>query len=113
MKMTDYTFHCPFLSQIVYLTRERIEHIRGGHPEFNAMEEPTMIETIRITIKEPSIIVPSRKDPDGLVFAKWQPHIYGGKYVVVTVITSLERNWIITAFISRYKPKGIVLWMQD
>jgi hypothetical protein len=111
--MTDYTLDCPFLGEIVYLTRERIEHIRGGHPEFNAMEEQVMIEIIRRTIEKPSIIVQSRKDPDGLVFAKWEPRIYGGKYVVVTVITSHERNWIITAFISRYKPKGIVLWMQD
>jgi hypothetical protein len=111
--MTDYIFDSPFLGKIVYLTRERIEHIRGGHPEFNAMDEPVMIETIRATIEKPSIIVPSRKDPDGLVFAKWEPNIYGGKYVVVTVIASLERNWIITAFISRYKPKGVVLWMQD
>jgi len=77
------------------------------------MEAEVMIETIRMTIEKPSNILKSRKDADGLVFAKWEPHIYGGKFVVVAVIASPERNWIITAFISRYQPMGIILWRQD
>jgi hypothetical protein len=101
------------LNEVVHLTSERIDHIRGGHPEFRAMEVEVMIEAIRITIEEPSIIVKSRKDPDGVVFAKWEPRIYGGKYVVVAVITSPEQNWIITAFIARAIPKGLILWTRD
>jgi hypothetical protein len=106
-------FHCPFLNETVHLTSERIHHIRSAHPEWQAMEEGLMLEAIRITIEEPSIVVRSRKDPDGVVFAKWEPDIYGGKYVVVAVITSAERNWIITAFIARKLPKGILLWTRD
>jgi hypothetical protein len=66
-----------------------------------------------MTLENPFIVVRSRKDADGIIFGRWEPALYGGKYVVVTVITSRERNWIITAFISRYQPKGIVLWTQD
>jgi hypothetical protein len=111
--MADALFPCPFLGETVHLTAERIEHIRSGHPEFRAMDMNATIETIRITLENPSIVVRSRKDTDGIIFGRWENTLYGGKYVVVTVITSRERNWIITAFISRYQPTGVVLWTLD
>jgi hypothetical protein len=104
--MADALFPCPFLGETVHLTGERIDHIRSGHPEFRTMDIDLMIETIRITLEQPSTIVRSRKDADAIIFGRWEAALYGGKYVVVTVITSRERNWVITAFISRYQPKG-------
>ena len=110
---SDIVFQCPFLGGTVHLTSERIAHIRGGHPEFRAMNEQVMKETIRNAMEKPSIITRSRKDAQGIIFGRWEPSLYGGKYVVVTVISSPERNWVITAFISRYQPKGELLWRQD
>jgi hypothetical protein len=109
----DHIFLCPYLNSVVHLTSERIEHIRAGHPEMKAMEEVAMTETIQSAIEMPSIIIQSRKDAEGVVFARWEPHMYGGKYIVVAVITSPERNWVITAFIARKIPKGIILWTRD
>jgi hypothetical protein len=77
------------------------------------MDINVMVETMRITLENPSTVVRSRKDTDGIIFGRWEPDLLGGKYVVVTVITSRERNWVITAFISRYQPNGEVLWTQD
>jgi hypothetical protein len=111
--MADALFLCPFLGENVHLTSERIDHIRSGHPELRAMDINVMIDIIRMTLEKPFTIVRSRKDTDALVFGRWEPDLFGGKYVVVTVITSRERNWVITAFISRYQPKGILLWTQD
>ncbi len=111
--MSDPIFDCPFLGDVVHLSSERINHIRDGHPEFGAMEQGLMIETIRKALEDPTIVIQSRKDPDGVVFAKWEPLIYDGKYVVVAVITSPERNWVITAFIARAIPKGTTLWTRD
>ena len=111
--MADALFPCPFLGETVHLTSERIDHIRSAHTEFRAMDINVMIETVRITLENPSSVVRSRKDTNAIVFGRWEPDLLGGKYVVVTVITSRERNWVITAFISRYQPKGVVLWTQD
>lgn len=55
--MADALFPCPFLDENVHLTSERIDHIRSGHPEFRAMDLNVMIEAIRITMEQPSIVV--------------------------------------------------------
>ncbi|MGH2637999.1 MAG: hypothetical protein ACRDF4_01720 [Rhabdochlamydiaceae bacterium] len=72
-----------------------------------------MIEIIEKAVSEPTLIVHSRKDDEAIVFGRWEPELYNGKYVIVAVIVTPERNWIITAFISRYQPPGEALWTHD
>ena len=90
--MADVIFECSFLGGIVYLTEERTNHIRTAHPEFSAMEPSAVLAILKSAVEEPSIVVQSRKDPQGLIFGRWEPHLYGGKYATVTIITSPERN---------------------
>lgn len=78
-------YFCKKLVGQIELSKERLAHIQDRHPDL-------------ILLK-----------PTGeILLIHWFPHVLNGKFLTVVVIIddSLNRNWIITAFVTRKLPKG-------
>ena len=98
-------FYCPYLNSEVELTDEREEHISLQHPDLLPDYHPA----IQKTLTDPDQIRCSSRFSGARLFSRWFDSVRDGKYVVVIVVSdaqSIERHWIITAYIARKLAKG-------
>ena len=103
---------CPYLHGEVELTAEREQHIAEKHPD----PLPEHQGLIGETLADPDGVYRSRRSGDTRRFARWYDTIRGGKHVVVVVITQgppPHRRWIVTAYIARRLPTGVVEWTRS
>lgn len=94
-------FPCPILGGDVELTGEREAHIRERHPDLL----PVQVAELARAIGEPDYVSP--QGPTRHVFTSWAGTIRDGRYVVVVVSTDAasDRHWIVTAYLSRARPR--------
>jgi len=105
-------FTCPYLGSIIELTDERERHIADHHPDLL----PGHWERIAKTLSEPDQIRRSSRFSNARMFSRRFESLLGGKYVIVVVVSdsSLDRNWIVTAYIARKLAKGgDIEWKRD
>ncbi len=102
-------FPCPYLKGRVELTKERERHIADRHPDLL----PRYRKWIAETLADPEQIRRSARFGSAKLFSRWYTDLRQGRHVVVVVVTGLsssERNWIITAYITRNLVKGEIEW---
>src|SRR3990167_3534835 len=87
--------------QIIRLTEERWHHIVERHPEIEGQ-----MAKIQSTIQNPDLIVKNRYNKKERYYHRYFKSLKN--YLIV--IVEYEKNFIITAFISRKIKKGEVLW---
>lgn len=98
-------FPCSFLKGEVELTKEREEHIAERHPDLL----PHHAECLAKTLEDPDQIRRSERFGNALLFSRWFEGVLQGKFVVVVVMTN-DRQWIITAYLSRKLAEGDIVW---
>ena len=90
----------------IILTEERWKHITGAHPELaNKLEE------IKGTLEDPELIKRSVYDGDVVLFYRYYEHIYEGKHICVVI--NLNKELIVTAYITDRIKSGEVLWKKN
>ncbi len=103
------TFFCPYLKREVMLTDERYDHIKKQHPELL----PGYESAVKETVIDPDSVRKSSRFKNARMFTKYFDKIRGGKYTVVVVVSDahpVERDWIITAYITRKLSDGEIEW---
>ncbi len=92
---------CLKLGQIIELSPERLSHILQRHVELR-----DFLLEFELTINNPEFIL--QKQAGELLLIRWFENIINGKFITAVVINdqTLDRKWIITAFITRTCPKG-------
>ncbi len=106
------TFPCPFLKGEVELTDEREAHIAETHPDLL----PEYLPQLRQTLEEPDEVRRSVRISGARMFYRWFDDVRQGKYVAVVVVSETapaERNWIITAYITRRLTNGEIEWQKS
>lgn len=103
-------FPCPYLNSDIELTNEREHHITLRHPDLL----PKYRQCIPDTLMSPDRVIRSSRMGNARLFSRWFDSLRGGKYVVVVVVSNPapeERQWIITAYMTRRLASGgIIEW---
>lgn len=102
-------FFCPYLNREVILTDERYDHIKKQHPELL----PDYEIAVKETVYDPDSIRKSIRFQNARLFTRYFENIRGGKHSVVVVVSDTmpaQRDWIITAYISRKISDGGIEW---
>ena len=102
-------FFCPYLKREVILTDERYDHIKKQHPELL----PDYESAVKETVLDPDSVRKSSRFQNAQMFTKFFENIRGGKYTVVAVVSDTQpeqRDWIITAYITRKLSDGEIEW---
>lgn len=104
-------FFCPYLSGLVELTDERLQHITQNHPG----TFPEYFPQLEETLADPDLIRSSSYDPNALLFSKWFESIRMGRYLVVVVVSQTDpaRHWILTTYTARKITGGQALWQKN
>jgi hypothetical protein len=105
-------FHCPFLGGTVEYTDERQDHVLQAHPELGQDHA----ERIAETLLQPDEIRRSRRSRNAKLFSKWHKDLWGGKHLVVVVVSDFAppqvRHWIVTAYLTRGLAEMEAEWKQ-
>lgn len=105
-------FQCRYLGGEVELTDERERHIAQTHPELL----PEHQAALAATLADPDQVRRSVRFGNARLFSRWFTSLRGGKYVVVVVVSdvdSINRHWIITAYIARKLAEGAIEWQRS
>ena len=105
------TFSCPYLNGEVELTAEREEHIAQTHPDLL----PEHLPQVGLTLADPDQVRRSIRMSAARMFYRWFDDVRQGKYIVVVVVSEAapaERNWIITAYVTRRLIDGEIEWQK-
>jgi len=102
-------FSCPYLGSEVELSDERERHIAETHPELL----PEHKDQIGDTLLDPDQVRRSTRFANARLFSKWYDDILKGKHLVVVVVSEplpKNRDWVVTAYVTRRIPEGDVEW---
>jgi len=102
-------FSCPFLGVEVHLTDERERHIADRHPDLL----PAHRARIGRTLADPDQVRRSTRFAGARLFSRWYDDVAGGKHIVVVVVSTGGRFWIITAYIARRLAEGEIEWARN
>jgi hypothetical protein len=102
-------FFCSYLNDLVELTDERINHIIQRHPELSNNYEKYISETLL----NPDQVRNDIRFQETLLISRWYPQINKGRYVIVAVVTEIDRNFIVTAYTARKITQGEVIWTKN
>mgnify|MGYP001593623309 CR=1 FL=1 len=92
----------------ITLTEERIGHIITRHPE---MKEH--IKEISVVVNSPDLIKRSVYDKEVFLYHKYYPNIYGGCFIVVSIVKRQREKFITTAYTSKYEKRGGLIWKKN
>ena len=112
MPETVTRFSCPYLKNEVELTSEREQHITDNHPELLATHRTLIGETLA----DPDQVRHSTQVPSAFMFSKRCEGSLEGKSIVVVVMTGAggnQRNWIVTAYLTRKLTGGEIEWKRS
>lgn len=101
---TEVWYDCPYLKARVELTYERREHITSRHPDV-----APYLGHIGEALESPDEIRRSQRDPETLVFYRFYRRMLGGKNLAVAVKTN-HRSFILTAYLTRTRVNGEIVW---
>ena len=104
-------FPCDYVGMDVELTDERERHINERHPDLLPSHRPELAATL----SRPDEVRRSSRKATSRSFVRWFESATGGKYVVVVVVSEAipERHWIVTAYLARKVPSGVVEWQRS
>jgi hypothetical protein len=105
-------FPCPYLKGDVELTDEREAHIARAHPDLL----PEYLPQLGQTLEDPDEVRRSIRMSGARMFYRWFDGVRQGKYVAVVIVSEAapaERNWIITAYITRRVMNGEKEWQKN
>ena len=106
------TFPCPYLKGEVELNDEREAHIAKTHPDLL----PEYLPQLGQTLADPDQVRRSLRMSGARMFYRWFDDVKQGKYLAVVVVSEsapTERNWIITAYITRRLSNGEIEWQKS
>ncbi|MEK6545983.1 MAG: PBECR2 nuclease fold domain-containing protein [Nitrospinota bacterium] len=92
----------------VHLTKERWEHIINEHPVVKSY-----LKEIEETISFPDVIMKSKYDKEILLYYRFYENIFGGKFIIVVVKHTEERNFVLTAYITDKVKGGVHVWKKN
>ena len=94
-------YFCLKLAQNIELQIERLDHILDRHPELCSL-----LTELSLTIQNPELVL--LKETGELLFIRWFKDVLNGKFMTVVVIKSdtINRWWVVTAFVTRKLPHG-------
>lgn len=107
-----YKFSCPYLKGEVELSDEREAHIAQNHPDLL----PEYLPQLQQTLMDPDEVRRSIRMSGARMFYRWFDDVRHGKYVAVVVVSEAapaERNWIITAYVTRRLINGEMEWQKN
>jgi hypothetical protein len=107
-----YKFSCPYLKGEVELSDERETHIAETHPDLL----PEYLPQLQQTLMDPDEVRRSIRMSGARMFYRWFDDVRHGKYVAVVVVSETapaERNWIITAYVTRRLINGEMEWQKN
>jgi len=105
-------FPCPYLKGEVELTDEREAHIAQTHPDLL----PEYLPQLEQTLLDPDEVRRSERMSGARMFYRWFEDVRQGKYVAVVVVSeaaSVQRHWIITAYMTHRLMNGDVEWQKS
>lgn len=94
------------------MTAERERHIAEHHPDLL----PSHRDRIAQTLMDPDEVRQSSQLSGALLFSRRYDDELTGKSVVVVVMTAggaKERNWVVTAYITRKLVSGATKWKRN
>ena len=97
-------FYSPHLNANVELSDERERHIAQGHPDLLPEFRSLLFEVLQL----PDRARISSRYPNATLFSRYFPNVRGGKHIIVVVVSepSINRHWIVTAYLSRQLSEG-------
>ena len=101
-------FQCSYLGSSVELSENREQHIRTDHYGL-----PTELDTyIAGSLSSPDLIIRKPQPANTIQFYRWY---YGlNKYMIVVVVVDTgPRYWIVTAYVSHRTQRGETLWSRN
>jgi hypothetical protein len=100
-------FYCPYLDAQIQLTDEREGHIRRLHPEVLTPGR----NLIAGALSDPDLIRRDLREPAStLLFPRWHDQLRGGRHVIVSVVSEVDRHWIVTAFSAQWVEERDIEW---
>jgi hypothetical protein len=105
-------FPCPYLGCEVELSDERERHIAETHPELL----PEHKNKIGDTLSDPDQVRRSKRFTNACLFSKWYDDLLKGKHLVVVVVSETlprNRDWVVTAYVTKRIPEGDVEWKRN
>ena len=100
MRLIDYC------GKQIELTAERWQHIVTEHPEVKGFKaELTDI------LGKPSLVKHSKRDKGVLLYYRYYPNIFGGKYLLAVVKIQL-RSFLLTCYVTDKIKGGNVIWQK-
>jgi hypothetical protein len=102
-------YACSYLSNVVELSDQRKKHITENHPDLLPQYE----DRIPVVLNDPDQVRISARFKNAHIFSKWFDNILGGKHIVVVIISEdrpVNRNWIVTAYMTRRLSGGKIEW---
>ena len=106
------TFPCPYLKGEVELSDEREAHIAETHPDLL----PEYLPQLGQTLADPDQVRRSNRMSGARMFYRWFDDLKQGKYLTVVVVSEsapAERNWMITAYLTRRLSNGEIEWQKS
>ena len=100
-------YNCPYLRTRVELTDERRAHIALRHPDVTRY-----LNYIGDVLEKPDEIRNSQRDPETLIFYREYRKMLNGKSLAV-VVKRNGRSFILTAYLTRARVNGEVIWVRD
>jgi hypothetical protein len=106
-------FHpCPRLGAVVELTDERREHVARRQSDL----VPGRSRWVGETLSDPDYVVRRIEPLPALLFLRWYDSLGIGKYVAVVVASDegeSVRHWIVTTYMRRHLPAGVIEWRRS
>lgn len=101
MKIIDYC------GNQIELTDERWKHIVTEHPEVRGIKD-RLLEIL----SKPDLVKRSKRDKDVLLYYRYYPHIFDGKYLLV-VVKIKKHPFLLTYYVTDRIKEGEVIWQRS
>lgn len=101
MKLNDHS------GNQIELTRERWQHIITEHPEVSGL-----MDKLPEILCDPDLVKCSKRDKDVLLYYRYYPDIFGGKYLLA-VVKIHKRSFLLTCYVTDKMKKGGVIWQRS
>ena len=101
MKIKDY------LGNQIELTDERWRHIITEHPEVRGFKD-----RLSEILSNPDLVKCSKRDKDVLLYYRYYPDIFGGKYLL-GVVKIQKQPFLLTYYVTDRIKEGEVIWQRN
>lgn len=100
MRIKDY------IGNQIELTTERWRHITNEHPEVRGFKN-----RLSEILATPDLVKRSKRDKDVLLYYRYYPDIFGGKYLLA-VVKVHRQPFLLTYYVTDRIKEGEVIWQR-